>query len=89
MNELLGQIMLFRLGSNQLARINAEHITGAHCNSYQLGDQVPMIVVRDWGDEMVNGKLLLDGDFDLWVTSAREGTEPGQWSRRFLTTTLI
>ena len=28
----------------------------------------------------VNGQAFLDGNDVLWVTSAREGTEPGQWS---------
>jgi hypothetical protein len=28
----------------------------------------------------VNGQAFLDGNDVLWITSAKEGTEPGQWS---------
>lgn len=49
------------------------------------GDIVPLLVVRVWPDEYgpgipgVNGQAFLDGNDTLWVTSAREGTEPGTW----------
>lgn len=34
-----------------------------------------------WQDEPgINGQVFLDGNDTLWVTSADEGTEPGQWS---------
>ncbi len=50
------------------------------------GEVVPLIIVRVWPDEFgagkpgVNGQAILDGNDTLWVTSAAEGTEPGQWS---------
>lgn len=55
-------------------------------NSVSIGDIVPLIVVRVWPHEYganvpgVNGQALLDGNDQLWITSAREGTEPGTWS---------
>ena len=50
------------------------------------GSVVPMIVTAVWPDEFgpgapgVNGQAFLDGNDQLWVTSAAEGTAPGQWS---------
>lgn len=55
-------------------------------NSVSAGDIVPLMVVRVWPDEFgpgipgVNGQASLDGNDVLWITSAREGTEHGQWS---------
>ena len=55
-------------------------------NHASVGEVVPLIVVRVWphafGVEMpgVNGQALLDGTDTLWITSAKEGTEPGTWA---------
>lgn len=63
--------------------------TGAQAhigNSASEGDVVPMVVVRVWPNEFgegipgVNGQALLDGNDAYWVTSAKEGTEPGTWA---------
>jgi hypothetical protein len=49
------------------------------------GDTLPMIVVGVWPDEYgpgtfgLNGQVILDGNDTLWVTSAKQGGEPGQW----------
>lgn len=58
----------------------------AHIGNYaQPGDEVPLLVVRVWPDEFgvgvpgVNGQAFLDGNDVLWVTSAKEGDEPGTW----------
>lgn len=38
-----------------------------------VGDVYPMIVTRVWSEEdLVNGKVLLDGNDDLWVTRVAE-----------------
>lgn len=55
-------------------------------NTAREGDTVPLLVVRVWPNEYgenvpgVNGQAFLDGNDVLWVTSAKEGTQPGQWS---------
>lgn len=55
-------------------------------NSASEGDVVPLIVVKVWPNEYgegvpgVNGQAFLDGNDALWVTSAKEGTEPGTWA---------
>lgn len=54
-------------------------------NTATAGQQFPMVIVAVWPDEFgpgifgVNGQVFLDGNDCLWVTSAAEGTEPGQW----------
>ncbi len=54
-------------------------------NPASAGELVPVIVTAVWPDEFgtgipgVNGQALLDGNDSLWICSAREGTEVGQW----------
>lgn len=54
-------------------------------NTHHAGQELPLVIVRVWPDEFgpnepgVNGQVLLDGNDSLWVTSAKEGTEPGTW----------
>lgn len=54
-------------------------------NPVSVGEHVPMIVCVVWPNEHgpnfdgVNGQVFLDGNDSLWVTSAKEGTEPGTW----------
>lgn len=59
----------------------------AHVGNYaREGDVVPLMIVRVWPDEYgkgvpgVNGQAYLDGNDSLWVTSAKEGSEPGTWA---------
>jgi len=44
------------------------------------GDIYPMIVTRVWKDDSVNGQVFLDGNDVIWVTSVKEGDEPGSFS---------
>ena len=54
-------------------------------NPESTGEHVPMIICAVWPNEHgpnfdgVNGQVFLDGNDSLWVTSAKEGTEPGTW----------
>lgn len=54
----------------------------AHVGNFaQAGDIVPLLVVRAWSPGTgVNGQAFLDGTDNLWVTSATEGDNDGQWS---------
>jgi hypothetical protein len=55
-------------------------------NETREGDVLPMLICRVWPDEYgegvdgVNGQVFLDGTDTFWVTSAKEGTEAGEWS---------
>lgn len=70
-------------GISQIASTNS----GAQVhvgNSAKGYDVYPMIIVKVWSFEpaensAVNGQVFLDGNDTLWVTSAQQGTEPGQW----------
>jgi hypothetical protein len=84
MTITVGRIVHFALTEAQAERVNRRTLpqTG---NTARAGDVVPLIVTRVWADESghvscVNGQALLDGNDSLWVTSAKEGTEPGTWS---------
>ena len=54
-------------------------------NPVSVGERVPMIICVVWPNEHgpnfdgVNGQVILDGNDSLWITSAKEGTEPGTW----------
>lgn len=55
-------------------------------NAAREGDVLPLLICRVWPDEYgagvdgVNGQVFLDGNDQLWVTSAKEGTEAGSWA---------
>jgi len=51
----------------------------ARGNPLVVGQRVPLVVVAVSG-ERVNGQALLDGTDVVWVQSAKEGDEPGEWS---------
>lgn len=54
-------------------------------NSAYAGQIVPLLIVQVWPNEYgpdfdgVNGQAFMDGNDVLWITSAREGSEQGQW----------
>lgn len=54
-------------------------------NPHGVGQIVPLLVVVVWPNEHgpdfdgVNGQAFLDGNDVLWICSAKEGTEPGNW----------
>ncbi len=49
-------------------------------NTVQAGEIVPLVIVRVWGGDYVNGQAILDGNDSLWVGSAKEGHADGQWN---------
>jgi hypothetical protein len=58
----------------------------AHIGNWENeGAELPCIIARIWPNEFgqdipgINGQVFLDGNDTLWVTSAREGDQPGQW----------
>ena len=84
----LGRILHYRLRQQDVDAIN-DRRTGASLgnqgNPVAVGEVVPLVVLKVWPNEYgdkpgVNGQALLDGNDTLWVTSAREGVEPGQWT---------
>lgn len=84
-----GRIVLYTLN-----QINVDMIK--RCRTYSVGhpvelhgndpaaDQVyPMLIVRTWGNTSnaaVNGKVFLDGNDELWVTSVTCGEGQGHFA---------
>jgi hypothetical protein len=69
-----------------IRRRSASYVNDAplfYGNAVIAGDICSMVVVRLWPNpgnrQIVNGRVLLDGNDVLWVTSVEEGTAPGQW----------
>lgn len=57
--------------------------TGAQAhigNEAREGQILPMVITGIWSDTCVNGQVFLDGTDTLWVTSALQGNEPGNWN---------
>ena len=86
----LGEILLLSLSEHDCQRIvNWGRRHQFNFNSPSIGQIVPFVAVALWPGEYpevpqhgVNGQALIDGEFSLWVTSAKFGPEPGQWSFR-------
>ncbi len=90
-----GRIVLFKLSAEDADSINKRYDDASrnlqsireNSNGYQAhfgnrvkaGDQCVMIVTAIWSDTCINGKVLLDGNDDLWVTSVNKGEGEHQW----------
>lgn len=66
----LGEIVIYQVLSNDDCNVRHNHV-----------DELPAVVVRVWGDDVVNLKVLTDGPHDVWMTSVQQGDEPGYWYR--------
>jgi hypothetical protein len=71
----------------QRRSFSAGHPGELHGNEPAVGDVYPMVIVRTWGsaaNSAVNGKVLLDGNDELWVTSVACGESQGcfAWPER-------
>lgn len=79
----IGRIVHYRLSAQDVQRIYASQ-QGANPlhgigNPAAPGDDFPAVVVRVWNPTSVNLQVLLDGPDNLWVTSATEGEQQGNW----------
>lgn len=80
MNLTPGRIVLYKLSqddTDELMELAQEK--NWMFNKPQPGDVIPAIVVKVFSDGSFNGKAFLDGEPDLWITSIKEGSEPGQY----------
>ena len=77
--ELLGRIVIYRMSNDGLARVAALDLD--HKNTVERGDRLPMLITKDWGNGSVNGRLFLDGEGTLWMTSVKEGHRDGEFLR--------
>jgi hypothetical protein len=77
----IGRIVHYRLSDEDVGRARA--LPTIQINPVSFGDTYPAIVVRAFGaasDGEANLQVFLDGQAQLWVTSAKPGTGPGTWS---------
>lgn len=90
MAPTIGRILHYRLTADDVKRIEEVHLVNwtpgkVVGNPHQEGQVLPLIVAVVWPNEYgpdfdgVNGQVVLDGALSLWVTSVKEGTEPGMW----------
>ncbi len=49
-------------------------------NKVVAGEIVPMMITKAGPETLVNGQVTLDGNDSLWVLTAVEGAEEGNWS---------
>jgi hypothetical protein len=79
MTPTIGRIVHYRISEADLLTIQRYRDAGAFINPYSIGEIVPMLIVKVWSDTTVNGKAILDGQADLWVSSRTMGEQPNQW----------
>ena len=99
----IGDTVLYALSQEDAQDINRRYEHAAanretfkeHSWGYQVhigtcvsaGEIVAIIITKVWTDDSINGKALLDGTDNLWVTSAPRDTHDhgltsGHWRRR-------
>ena len=92
----IGRIVLYTLSAQDASSIasrradaqrnlteHKEAATGVQIhvgNSVREGDTFPLVVVRVWPNDSVNGQLMLDGNDTYWVMSKAQGDSAGTWS---------
>jgi hypothetical protein len=88
----IGRLVHYKLSESDAAQINRRRVAQPHSpewpagaqahvgNNVAAGETVPLIVIRNWSADLINGQALLDGNDQFWVTSAHQGDEPGQWN---------
>lgn len=85
----VGRFVQYRLTREDAGRVNGRRGANVHESDWPRGavahfgnsanenDVLPMLVVRTWGGDMVNGQVFLDGNDTFWVTSVHQ-SEPGE-----------
>jgi len=78
----IGRIVHFRITEHNAKQINAQRTQAGLAtktgNVAREGDVYPLLIVRVWDCNLVNGQLFLDGNDTLWVTSQPPAKEDGQ-----------
>lgn len=93
-NVSVGRLVHYKLPEAAALQVNKRRLDGVMSgtakvengsqihfgNGHTAGDVLPAVVVRVWENNLVNLQVFLDGNDTLWVTSAAEGENEGQWS---------
>jgi hypothetical protein len=77
-----GRIVHYKLTEGDVDRIETLRLgtPRSRGNKPRADQVVPLIVVVAHDGGKVSGQAFLDGNDNLWVTSAAEGEGRGQWS---------
>ncbi len=76
----IGQIVHYRMSQADADQVFANRrSTGSAGNRPRGGDVLPFMIVVVHDDHCANGRVILDGTDELWMTSCTEGDGPGQW----------
>ena len=76
MKPTIGRVVIYNTTEADKAKMDAASKMYGDCNKQ---DKLPAIITAVWGPTCVNLKIIADGYFDLWVTSANQGDQPMQW----------
>ena len=80
------QTVEYRLSGDDIAAIgyvraqSFGHPFEAKGSAANIGDVVPLIVVKVFDSQVVSGQAVLDGNHNHWVQLARQGDGPGCWN---------
>lgn len=77
MKPTIGRIVIYNTSDVDKEKMKAVNLLNGNCN---VQDKLPAVITAVWGDECVNLKVIVDGCFDLWVTSALKGDNPMNWN---------
>jgi len=77
----IGRIVHYSLSEADVSQIARQRsklpIIG---NTVRRGDILPLIVTTTFSNNIINGQAILDGLDTLWVTSVKQGYNPGEWN---------
>lgn len=79
----LGRVVLYTLTVREADEVNRRRDFSAnnhYGNKASPGDVYPMVIVKVWDDQSVNGQVHLDGNDLHWVTSVTDGIGGGHWT---------
>lgn len=77
MKPTIGRIVNYVASDTDKGKMEAARKLNGGCNEANV---LPAIVTAVWSDTCVNLRVIADGNLDIWVTSANQGLNPGQWS---------
>jgi len=75
----VGDIVHYRLSDEDASSINGLPEPSTR-NLHMAGMVRPLIVVRIWSEDCVNGHVFLDGAGTYWVTSRNRGEADANWN---------
>ena len=73
-----GMIVMYKLSVSDIEDIKHRR-RSLEMTMPRAGDLVPMIVVRVWPDNIINGQAMLDAPMGLHETSVSPGDGLGEW----------